>query len=65
MSEYRLYLLDRHGRICRGEDFVSENDDDAMAHARQLSAGQNAEVWQYARVVGKITGYRMAEGSAA
>lgn len=55
--EYRLYLLDGNGHIYRGEEFVSENDETAMAHARQLSAGRTAEVWQYARVVGKITGF--------
>jgi len=57
MLEYRLYLLDRDGRVSRGEAFVSENDESAMIHARQISDGHTAEVWQYARVVGKITGY--------
>jgi hypothetical protein len=60
MLEYRLYLLDRDGHVCRGEEFVSENDEAAMATARAKSSGQTAEVWQYARVVGKITGFSNA-----
>jgi len=64
MLEYRLYLLDRSGHICHGEDFVSESDDSAMTYGRAKSAGQPAEVWQYARVVGKIPGYRSAKAQA-
>jgi hypothetical protein len=62
--EYRLYFLDRNGHICRGEDFVSENDETAMTYAREQSAGQPAEVWQYARVIGKIPGFRNASAGA-
>ena len=57
--EYRLYLLDRSGRIYHSDDFVSENDETAMAYAQELSQGRPAELWQYARVVGKLTGVKV------
>jgi hypothetical protein len=56
--EYRLYLLDRSGHIYHGEDFVSESDETAMTYARELSAGRPAELWQYARVVGRFAGVK-------
>jgi hypothetical protein len=58
MLDYRLYVLDRLGHIVRGLDFKSDSDDQALALARELSEGADAEVWQFARVVGKVSGYR-------
>jgi hypothetical protein len=54
MLEYRIYLLDQDGHIFRAEEFTSTSDELAVMKARELSEGCMVEIWQYARVVGRL-----------
>jgi hypothetical protein len=56
MLEYRIYMLDHYGHIFRAEDFRCNSDEQAMIKALELSGGATVEIWQYARVVGRIPG---------
>jgi len=49
---YRLYLLDRGGRICdTPREFESGDDTQALERARAIAQFQNAELWQDKRLV--------------
>jgi hypothetical protein len=49
---YRLYLLDRGGRICEApREFDSADDTQALERAQGIAHGQNAELWQDSRLV--------------
>jgi hypothetical protein len=48
---YRLYLLDRGGRICEARLFDSADDVQALERARAIAQLQNAELWQESRLI--------------
>jgi hypothetical protein len=49
---YRLYLLDRGGRICEASrEFDCSDDIQALERARGIAQLQNAELWQDSRLV--------------
>ncbi len=54
MLEYRLYFLNSTGRIMRREEFVSPDDAQALAHAKQFVDGLALELWSGTRVVGRF-----------
>ncbi len=56
MAEYRLYLLDRGGRIMRAVAFTCEDDEAAVQMAESHCAGQPAELWQLGRFVRSLRG---------
>ena len=59
MPEYRIYCLDTAGRIRDATVVDQHGDADALAAARAITpAGRQAEVWQLARLVGRVEGAR-------
>ncbi len=49
---YRLYLLDRGGRICEApREFDSADDIQALERALGIAQLQNGELWQGHRLV--------------
>ncbi len=56
MQTYRIYWLDRHGRIKRGEWIEAQDDDDARKQAEGLCDGATPtiEVWNGPRHVDEI-----------
>jgi hypothetical protein len=66
MPEYRVYCLDSGGRFCNVTELEREDDAAALEAARTLTpAGRQAEVWQRARLVGRVAGTRMRTTVAA
>jgi hypothetical protein len=57
MAEYRIYLLSAQDKI-EGAAFniVCDTNEDAMRHAAAclLEKGHHAEIWQGARLVGRL-----------
>lgn len=51
MAEYKLYCLDRSGRITRRHELLAENDDDAIAAGRKVAPSIDCELWSGARKV--------------
>ena len=51
MVGYRLYFLDREGRIQAARELDCDGDDLAIARAEQEADGRPMELWQRARVV--------------
>ncbi|WP_192738474.1 hypothetical protein [Bradyrhizobium sp. OAE829] len=45
MLEYRAYLVDKHGRICRRVDLICTDEDGARARAKLLVDGHDVELW--------------------
>lgn len=45
MSEYKLYCLDRNGRIARRLDLEAGDDTSALEVARTLEPGTDRELW--------------------
>jgi hypothetical protein len=55
MRDYRLYCLDGAKRIARAADVISaQNDEDAVAQARELQKPTACEIWQGRRLVATI-----------
>ena len=55
MSDYRAYILDRDGRIQSAKPFACDDDDAAIAAAKQLVDGHDVELWQGARKIITLT----------
>jgi hypothetical protein len=53
-AEYRAYIVGRDGHFLSSKEFVAENDDDALEHARRLVDGHDVELWSGERVVAKL-----------
>ncbi len=57
MPAYRIYPLDRHGKIFSASDGEYDNDAAAMTAARAMTPiGTRADVWQLARRIGQVSG---------
>jgi hypothetical protein len=54
MREYRLYCLNDRGRVSRSHEYLAENDDDALAIARNLKAQSRCELWCRDRLVADL-----------
>lgn len=53
--EYRAYVLKPNGTIERRIDFEAEQDEAALAHAKQYVDGGDVELWTNNRMVGLLT----------
>lgn len=57
MSEhYKLYCLDPSGRITRPMWIEANNDEDAIAQARNVEHPHGCELWHNARKVAQLEG---------
>ena len=55
MQHYRIFVFDRDNRFAGIELADFPRDDDALARAAKLVSDQHgAEVWQFARFVGRL-----------
>ena len=54
MAEYRLYCLDRNGRIARRHDIMAEDDARAVTDARTAAPGVSCELWSGSRKVAHL-----------
>lgn len=56
-ADYRVFFLDREGRIAHAEPLAANNDAEAMVLAQRiLRDAARCEVWNGARLVGKFDG---------
>jgi hypothetical protein len=56
LTRYRIFVLDRDGRIVSGHAITCAADDEACAIAREmLLTGQEAAVWDQSRRVGLVS----------
>jgi hypothetical protein len=46
MPNYRVYVLDDHGKLVAGVNLGCTDDDAAKEHAKQLADGQEVELWR-------------------
>ena len=51
MADYKLYCLDRNGRISRRHEIVADNDADAIAQSRDHEPSTDCELWSGTRKV--------------
>ena len=52
MKIYRLYHLDKNGKILTPESFEAEDDLHAIRRARQTESEFGVELWQESRKIG-------------
>ena len=55
MQHYRVYAMDRSGRIAFAHDMLCQGDRDAVAEAERQPGAHGIEVWQGSRLVWRIT----------
>jgi hypothetical protein len=55
MPDYRLYCLDRAGKVTNAHDIDAKNDDEALAFARQKKLPVKCELWDRSRLVAMIS----------
>ena len=55
MANYRLYSVDRAGKIIQVESLCARSDDEAVDLARALNKG-SCEVWNRTKLVQTIAG---------
>lgn len=54
LSSYRLYCLDRHGKIASAEWVEAADDSSAIAAARALAKPTDCELWLRNRLIERI-----------
>jgi hypothetical protein len=55
MAEYRAYPIDRAGHVAAPPTVITAEDDEtALAQARQMVDGKDLEIWSGARLVGRV-----------
>lgn len=54
MAHYRVYFIGSDGHITAGQFIEGANDREATEKARQLVDGQDVELWQRARLIGRF-----------
>ncbi|MFN2472824.1 MAG: hypothetical protein ABR588_02720 [Sphingomicrobium sp.] len=54
MTDYRLYCLDRHGKIQSAEWLAADADEEALDRARALDKPMVCELWDRDRFVGQV-----------
>ena len=52
MTVYRLYSLDRAGKIIDAEPFIARTDNEAFDRARIISVKSDCEIWNRSKLVG-------------
>jgi hypothetical protein len=62
MADYRLYLLDRQGRISRAVPLDCETDDQAVDQVHAFPHDQGKELWQRDRLVDRFVPGRPSPG---
>jgi hypothetical protein len=66
MPTYRFYPLDTFGKICGPYSAeVCDDDSAALAWAHELGGASGVEVWQGARLVGRLHGASFRETGAS
>lgn len=61
MADYRLYSLERDGRIGLAEWFQAEDDEEAIGRARQMKPdAQRCEVWNHRKLIAVLDGSGIA-----
>lgn len=56
MRDYRIYYVDRGGRITRREALRAENDERAIARLDHRREEPGVELWEQGRLVLKTSG---------
>ena len=51
MPDYRAYFIGPDGRIQSRIELICIDDDDALAHAKQLVDGHDVELWELDRKI--------------
>ena len=54
MTDYRLYFLDRQGKILSAEWIAADSDEDAVSRVQALDKGAVCELWQRDRFVASV-----------
>lgn len=54
MTAYRLYCLDGANKVASAEWIDADDDHAALEAAKRMMDGQDCEVWQGARLIGRI-----------
>ena len=54
VAEYRLYGLDGVNKVASGEWIDADDDQTAIAAAKQMMDGHDCELWQGKRFVARI-----------
>lgn len=52
MALYRLYSVDRAGKIVAAEALIARSDDEAFDRARALNKESDCEIWNRSKFVG-------------
>jgi hypothetical protein len=52
MTVYRIYSVDRAGKITDAEALVARTPDEAFDRARAISAETDCEIWNRSKLVG-------------
>jgi hypothetical protein len=55
MKSYKIYSLDKAGRIARAQDVPCRDDLDALDWARKAAALDGMEVWDGSRLVARVS----------
>ena len=58
MTDYRLYLLDKAGKIQSAEWISAAGDPEAVEQARALMKPVTCELWDRNRFVGRVEAHR-------
>ncbi len=53
-TNYRAFLLDDEGHVFSALPLDCQNDEEALAKAKQLLNGRDIEVWELGRMVGTL-----------
>ena len=54
MTDYRLYLLGKDGKITSAEWIDAKSDDEAIVTVRAKRLGHNCEIWCHERHVADV-----------
>lgn len=54
MPYYRLYCIDGSGKFTKAHDIRADDDDDALAIARDMKLPVKCELWERGRMVATL-----------
>jgi hypothetical protein len=55
MRQYRIYTVGTHGQFSGVQVIKCAHDQEAFQKAQQLAAGQDVELWEGARCIGRLS----------
>jgi hypothetical protein len=55
MRQYRFYTVGTHGQFSGVQVVKCADDGEAFQKAQQLAAGQDVELWEGARCIGRLS----------